>query len=90
MNDSTKGYYFCKDTGQVVHDDEEGEENLFADFYTELLPALAANARAKGETIDEDYESNLDVIDLEDIYITYYLKAATLLLNVLERQRVSS
>jgi hypothetical protein len=30
------------------------------------LPALAANARAKGEIIDEDYDGNLDGIDLED------------------------
>jgi hypothetical protein len=66
MNDSTKGYYFCTDMGQVVHDDEEEEDDLFADFYTELSPALAANARAKGETVGEDYDGNLDDIDLED------------------------
>jgi hypothetical protein len=66
MNNSTKGYYFCTDLGQVVHDDEEEEDDLFADFYTELSPALAANARAKGETIDKDYDGNLDDIDLEE------------------------
>jgi len=66
MNDSTKGYYFCTDSGQVIHDDDEEEEDIFADFYTELSPALAAIAREKGETIDEDYDGNLDDIDLED------------------------
>ena len=66
MNDSTKGYYFCSDSGQVIHDDDEEEEDLFADFCTELSPALAAIARAKGEIIDEDYDGNLDDIDLED------------------------
>jgi hypothetical protein len=65
-NDGTKGYYFCMDSGQVVHDEEDEEEDLFADFYTELLPALAANARAKGEIIDEGYDGNLDDIDLEE------------------------
>jgi hypothetical protein len=52
--------------GQVVHDEEEDEEDLFADFYTELSPALAANARAKGEIINEDYDGNLDDIVLEE------------------------
>jgi hypothetical protein len=65
-NDGTKGYFFCTDSGQVVHDEEDEEEDLFADFYTELSPALAANARAKGEIIDEDYDGNLDDIDLEE------------------------
>jgi hypothetical protein len=31
------------------------------------LPALAANARAKGEIIEEEYDGNLDDIDLDDI-----------------------
>jgi hypothetical protein len=66
MNDSTKGYYFCTGSGQIVHDDKEEEDDLLADFYTELSPALAANAGAKGETIDEDYDGNLDDINLEE------------------------
>jgi hypothetical protein len=65
-NDGTKGYYFCTDLGQVVHDEEDEEEDLLAEFYTELSPALAANARAEGEIIDEGYDGNLDDIDLEE------------------------
>jgi hypothetical protein len=33
-------------------------------FYTELSPASAANALAAGETIEEDYDGNLDDIDI--------------------------
>jgi hypothetical protein len=56
----------CTATGQVVHDEDNEEDNLFADFYTELSPALAANARAKGEIIEEEYDGNLNDIDLEE------------------------
>jgi hypothetical protein len=64
-NDGTKGYYFCTASGQVVHDEDNEEDDIFADFYTKLLPALAANARAKGGIIEEDYDGNLDNIGLE-------------------------
>jgi hypothetical protein len=65
-NDGTKGYYFCTPSGQVVHDEEEEEDDLFPNYYTELSPTLAANARAKGKIIDKDYNGNLDNLDLEE------------------------
>jgi hypothetical protein len=53
-------------TGQVVHNEDNEEDVLFADFYTKLSPALAANARAKGKIIEEEYDGNLDDIDPEE------------------------
>jgi hypothetical protein len=64
--DSAKGYYFCTTTGQVVNDDDEEEDNLFAGFCSNISPAMAANARAKGEVIKEDYDGKLDDIDVDD------------------------
>jgi hypothetical protein len=63
---SAKGYYFCTTTGQVIHDDDGEEDDLFAGFCSNISPALAANARAKGEIIEEDYNGNLDDIDVDD------------------------
>jgi len=62
--DSAKGYHFCEKTNQVVHDDDESEDDVLKGFYTELSPASAANALAAGETIEEDYDGNLDDIDI--------------------------
>jgi hypothetical protein len=62
--DSSKGYYFCTTTGQVIHDDDGEEDDLFAGFCSNISPALAANARAKGEIIEEEYDGNLDDIDV--------------------------
>jgi hypothetical protein len=64
--DSAKGYYFCTTTGQVIHDDNGEEEDLFAGFCSDISPAMAANTRAKGEFIEEDYHGNLDDIDVDD------------------------
>jgi hypothetical protein len=64
--DAEKGYYFCTITGQVINDDDAEEDNLFTDFCSNISPALAANAQAKGETIEEEYGGNLDDIDVED------------------------
>jgi hypothetical protein len=64
--DASKGYYFCTTTGQVIHDDNGEEDDLFAGFCSNISPALAANARAKGETIEEEYNDNLDDIDVDD------------------------
>jgi maltooligosyltrehalose synthase len=60
--DSARGYYFCSTTGQVIHDDDGEEDDLFAGFCSNISPALAANARAKGEIIEEEYDGNLDDI----------------------------
>jgi hypothetical protein len=64
--DSTKGYYFCTTTGQVIHDDDGKEDDLFAVFCYDISPALAANAQAKGKIIKEDYDGNLDNIDVDN------------------------
>jgi hypothetical protein len=63
----SEGYYFCSKTGQIIHDDDDNEEDLFEGFCTTNSPALTANARAKGETIEDEYDGNLDDIDLEDV-----------------------
>jgi hypothetical protein len=63
---STEGYYFCTTTGQVIHDDDEEEDGLCAGFCSNISPALAANAQAKGEIIEEDYNGNLDDINVDD------------------------
>jgi hypothetical protein len=64
--DAAKGYYLCTITGQVIDDDNEEEDGLFTGFCSNISPALAVNARAKGETIEEEYDGNLDDIDVED------------------------
>jgi hypothetical protein len=64
--DAAKGYYFCTTTGQVIHDDDGEEDDLFAGFCSIISPALAANARAKGETIEEEYNGNFDDIDMDN------------------------
>jgi hypothetical protein len=64
--DASKGYYFCTTTGQVSSDDDGEEDDLFAGFCSNISPALAANALAKGETIEEEYDGNLDDIDVDD------------------------
>jgi hypothetical protein len=64
--DSAKGYYFCTTMGKVIHSDDGEEDNLFAGFCSNISPALAANARAKGEIIEEDYDGNLDDIDVDN------------------------
>jgi hypothetical protein len=64
--DAAKGYYFCTTTGQVIHNDDEEEDDLFTGFCSNISPALAANAQAKGETIEEEYDGNLDDIDVDN------------------------
>jgi hypothetical protein len=64
--DASKGYYFCATTGQVIHDDAGEEDDLFAGFCSNISPALAANAQAKGETIEEEYDGNLDDIVVDN------------------------
>jgi hypothetical protein len=44
----------------------EKKDDLFAGFCSNISPALAANAQAKGETIEEEYDVNLDDIDVDD------------------------
>jgi hypothetical protein len=53
----------------TVHKDttDDGEEDdLFAGFCSNISPALAANARAKGEIIEEEYDGNLDDVNVDD------------------------
>jgi hypothetical protein len=64
--DAAKAYSFCNITGQIINEDDEEEDDLFLGFCSDISPALAANARAKGETIEEEYDGNLDDIDVED------------------------
>jgi hypothetical protein len=64
--DSAKGYYFRTSTDKVIHDDDGEEDKLLAGFCSNISPALAANARAKGEIIKDDYNGNLDDIDVDD------------------------
>jgi hypothetical protein len=64
--DAVKGYYFCTTSGQVIHNDDGEEDDLFAGFCSNISPALAANTRAKGEIIEEEYDGNLDDIDVDD------------------------
>jgi hypothetical protein len=64
--DAAKGYSFCTITGKVINDDDEEEDDLFTGFCSDISPALAANAWAKGKIIEEEYDGNLDDIDVED------------------------
>jgi hypothetical protein len=64
--DAAKGYSFCTITGKVINDDDEEEDDLFTGFCSDISPELAASARVKGEIIEEDYDGNLDDIDVED------------------------
>ena len=59
------GYSFCPKTGQVTHYDDK-EEDIFEGFCTSTSPALTANARANGTIIEDDYDGNLDDIDLDN------------------------
>ena len=60
------GYSFCPKTGQVTHYDDKEEEDIFEGFCTSTSPALTANARANGTIIEDDYDGNLDDIDLDN------------------------
>lgn len=62
---ASEGYYFCSTTGQIMHDDDDNEDGLFDGFCTTKSPALTANAIARGETIVEQYDGNLDDVELE-------------------------
>ena len=64
--DSAVGYSFCPKTGQVTHDEDEEEEDIFEGFCTSTSPALTANARASGTPIEDDYDGNIDDIDSDD------------------------
>ena len=64
--DSAVGYSFCPKTGQVTHDDNKEEEDIFEGFCTSTSLALTANARANGTIIEDDYDGNLDDIDLDN------------------------
>jgi hypothetical protein len=37
-NDGTKGYYFCTASGQVVHIEDDEEDDLLADFTPNYRP----------------------------------------------------
>ena len=59
--------------------------------YGTLLGAILFYEKLSKQLIEWGYvQNNYDACTFNKVYITYYLKAAALLLNVLERQRVSS